>query len=143
MGNSMDYLSRPRGVTRILIRGRQEDLPGGPLLLLPSIFPSIRVLSNESTLCIRWLKYWSFSISPSSEYSGLIFFRIALFCSPCRPRNSQESSPTPQFKSINTSVLSLLYGPVLTSVHDYWKKHSLDFMALCWQSDVSAFKHTV
>ena len=132
MGNSMDYLSRPRGVTRILIRGRQEDLPGGPLLLLPSIFPSIRVLSNESTLCIRWLKYWSFSISPSSEYSGLIFFRIALFCSPCRPRNSQESSPTPQFESIN----SLVHIP---SLRDYWKNCSFDYMDLCWQSDVSTF----
>ena len=47
-----------------------------PLLLLPSIFPSIRVFSNESALCIRWPKYWSFGISPSNEYSGLIFFRI-------------------------------------------------------------------
>ena len=139
MGNSMDYLSRPRGVTRILIRGRQEDLPGGPLLLLPSIFPSIRVLSNESTLCIRWLKYWSFSISPSSEYSGLIFFRIALFCSPCRPRNSQESSPTPQFENINSSALSLLYDPTLKTIYVYWKNHSFDYTDLCQQSSVSAF----
>ena len=50
-----------------------------PLLLLPSVFPSIRVFSSESTLCIRWPKYWSFSISPSNEYSGLISFRIDLF----------------------------------------------------------------
>ena len=50
-----------------------------PLLLLPSVFPSIRVFSNESVLCIRWLKYWSFSISPSNEYSGLISFRIDWF----------------------------------------------------------------
>ena len=50
-----------------------------PLLHLPSIFPSIRVFSKESVLCIRWPKYWSFSISPSSEYSGLISFRIDLF----------------------------------------------------------------
>ena len=49
------------------------------LLLLPSVFPSIRVFSNESVLCIRWLKYWSFSISPSNEYSGLISFRIDWF----------------------------------------------------------------
>ena len=47
-----------------------------PLLLLPSFFPSIRVFSNESVLCIRWPKYWSFSVSPCNEYSGLIFFRI-------------------------------------------------------------------
>ena len=62
-----------------------------PLHLLPSIFPSIRVFSNESVLPIRWPKYWSFSfsISPSNEYSGLISFRIG---SPCYPRDSQESS---------------------------------------------------
>ena len=75
------------------------------LLLLPSIFPSIRVFANESALRIRWPKYWSFSISPSNEYSGLISFRIQ-----CSPRDSSESSPTPQFKSINSSVLSFLYG---------------------------------
>ena len=71
-----------------------------PLLLLPLIFPSIRVFSKESALRIRWPKYWdfSFSISPSNEYSGLISFRIAWF-DLCSPRDSQESSPTPQFKS--------------------------------------------
>ena len=75
-----------------------------PLLLLPLVFPSIRVFSNESVLCIRWPKYWSIrlNISPSNEYSGLISFRI----SPCCPRDSQESS-TRQFKSINSSVLRL------------------------------------
>ena len=55
------------------------------------------------------------------------------------PRNSQESSPTPQFKSINSSALSFLYSPTLTSIHDYWKNHSLDYTDLCWQSNVSAF----
>ena len=79
------------------------------LLLLPSIFPSIRVFSNESVLHIRWPKDWSFSfsISPSNEYSGLISFR-RLVGSPCSPRDSQESSPTPQFKSINSLALSFL-----------------------------------
>ena len=84
-----------------------------PLLLLPPIPPSIRVFSNESALCIRWPKYWSFSfsISSSNEYSGLISFRLDwLDGSPCSPRDSQESSLTPQFKSINSSVLSLLYS---------------------------------
>ena len=93
-----------------------------PLILLPSIFPSIRVFSNESVLCIRWPKYCSvsFSISLSSEYSGLISFRmdwVDLLA-------VQESSPTPQFKSINSSALSFLCGPTLTSVHNYWKNHS-------------------
>ena len=80
-----------------------------PLLLLPSIFPSIRVFSNKSALCIRWPKYWSFcfSISPSNEYAGLISlidWRIQdwLVWSPYSPRDSQNSSPTPQFISINS-----------------------------------------
>ena len=93
------------------------------LLLLPSVFPSIRIFSSESVLCIR---YWSFSISPSNEYSGLISFRIDLVGSPYSPRDSQESSSTPQFKSINSLALSLLYGPTLTSMYDYWKNHSFD-----------------
>ena len=197
------------------------------LLLLSSIFPDIMVFTNESALPIRWPKYWSFSfnISPSNEYSGLISFQFSsvqlLSCvrlcnpmnrstpglpvhhklpeftrthihwagdaiqpshplsspfppapnpsqhqslfqwvssshevakvlefqlqhhclqrnprayllhnglvgSPCSPRDSQESSPTPQFKSINSSVLSLLHSPTLTSIHDHRKNHSLD-----------------
>ena len=74
-----------------------------PLLLLTSIFPSIRVFSNESVLHIRWPKYCSFrfSISPSNEYSGLISFRIDWL--DLLARDSQESSPTPQFKNINSS----------------------------------------
>ena len=57
----------------------------------------------------------------------------------CSPRDSQESSPTPQFKGINSSVLSFLYSPIFTFIHDYWKNHSLDWTNLCWQSNVSAF----
>ena len=78
--------------------------------------------SNGSVLCIRWPKHWSssFSISPSSEYSGLISFRMD-WLDACSPRDSQEFSPTPQFKSISSSVLNFLYGPTLTSIHDYWK----------------------
>ena len=85
-----------------------------PLLLRPSILPSIRAFSNESALRIRWPEYWcfSFSISPSSEYSELISFTIDWFDS----RDSQDSSPTPQFKSISSLVLSLLYGPTVTSM---------------------------
>ena len=99
-----------------------------PCLLLPSIFPSIRVFSNESALHIRRPKYWSFSfnISPSNEYSGLNSFGMDWFGSLCSPRDSQESPPTPQFKSINSSALSFLHSPTLTSIHDYWKNHRLD-----------------
>ena len=99
-----------------------------PVLLLPSIFPSIRLFPNESALCIRWPKYWSFSfnISLSNEHPGLISFRTDLVGSPCSPWDSQESSPIPQSKSINSSVLSYLYSPTLTSIHDHWKNYSLD-----------------
>ena len=90
------------------------------LLFLPSIFPSIRVFSNDSALHIRWPKCWSFSfnISPSNEHSGLIsWFDLAV-------QGTQESSLASQFESINSSVLSLLYGPTLTSVRDsyFFKK---------------------
>ena len=98
-----------------------------PLLLLPSIFPSIRVFSNESVLLIRWPKYWSFSfsISPSNEYSGLISFRIDLF-GLLAAQGTLKSSPATQFESISSLAISLLYGPTLTSIHDYWKNHSFD-----------------
>ena len=96
---------------------------GRPLLLLPPIPPSIRVFANESTLLMRWPKYWSFSFSiiPSKEIPGLIF-QNGLIGSPCSPRVSQESSPTTQFKSINSLALSLLHSPTLTSIHDHRKK---------------------
>ena len=94
-----------------------------PLLLLPSIFPSIRVLSNESALHIRLPKYWSFSfiVSPSDDYSGLISFRmdwLDLFV----VQGTLESSPTPQFKSISSLVLGFLYSPTFTSIHDLLEK---------------------
>ena len=95
-----------------------------PFLLLPQILPSSRLFSNESALLMRWPKYWSFSFSiiPSKEIPGLISFRMDLL----DHLAVQESSPTPQFKSINSSALSFLHSPTLTSIHDYWKNHSLD-----------------
>ena len=100
-----------------------------PLLLLPPIPPSIRVFSNESTLCMRWLKYWSFSFSiiPSKEIPGLISFRMDWLDLLCGPRDSQESSPTLQFKSINSSALSFLHSPTQYSINEtkrreYFKK---------------------
>ena len=86
-----------------------------PFLLLPSIFPNIRVFSNELVVCIRWPKYCSFSISPSNEYSGLISFRINWF-DLLAVQEIDKSSPTPQFKSINSLVLSLVYDPALTFI---------------------------
>ena len=121
-----------------------------PLLLLPSIFPSIRVFSNESALRIRRPKYWNFSfnISPFNELPGVISFRkewldlllpisiqgwfplglIGLIS--FQSKGSQESFPAPQFKSISSSAFSLLYHWTLTSAHDYWKNHSFDYNGL-------------
>ena len=98
-----------------------------PLLLLPPIPPSITVFSNESTLHVRWPKYWSFSFSiiPSKEHPGLIPFRMD-WLDLLAVQGTLKSSPTPQFKNINSLVLSFLYSPTLTSIHDYWKNHSLD-----------------
>ena len=90
------------------------------LLLRPSIFPSIRFFSNESVLHIKQPKYWSFSfsLSPSNECSELFSFRIDWFDLLAVQGTLKESSLTPQFKSINSSMLSFLYGPTLTSIHD-------------------------
>ena len=111
-----------------------------PLLFLPSILFSIRISSNELALGIRWPKYWRFSLSNShsKKYSGLISFRTDWF-DVLAVQGTLKSSPTPQFKSIDSSALSLLYGPTLTSVHGYWKNHNFDYMDLCWQSDIFAF----
>ena len=94
-----------------------------PLFLQPSNFPSIMVFSNESALHIRWPKYWSFSvsISHSNEHSGLISFWIYgldLLAAQGTPKNLLQHH--------NSLVLSLLYGPTVTSIHDYWKNHSFD-----------------
>ena len=95
-----------------------------PLLLLLSVFPSNRVFFNESSLFIRWSKYWSFSISPSKEYSVLISFRIDWF--------DLLASLAPQFESISSLALSLLYGLTFTCIHYYWKNHGFDYTELCW-----------
>ena len=101
-----------------------------PLLLLPSIFPSFRVFSNESALHSGWPKYWSFSISPSNEYSGLISFRIGLFdlLAVQGTLNSllQHHSSKAAVQKFNSSALSFLHSPTLTSIRDHWKNHSLD-----------------
>ena len=116
-----------------------------PLLLLPPIPPSIRVFSNESTLCMRWpkvlefqLQHHSFQRNPRAD-----LLQNGLVASPCSPRDSQESSLTPHFKSSNSSALSFLHSPTLTSIYDHWKNHSLDYTDLCWQSNVSAFEYAI
>ena len=100
-----------------------HPLSPSPFVLLPSIFPSIRVFSNETALPIRWPKYWNFSfiISPSNEYLGWFPLRLTgliSLLSKGLSSTSQGTSPAPQFKSISSLALSLLYGPTLTSIHD-------------------------
>ena len=112
-----------------------------PLLLLPSIFPSTRVFSNELALLIRWAKYWrfSFNISPSKEYSVLISFRIDWF-DILAVQGTLNSLLQPQISK--TSILwdSVFFMVQLSSsMHDYWKNHTFDYTDLCWQNNVSAF----
>ena len=104
------------------------------LLLLPSVFPCIRVFSSVLAFRIKWPKDWSFrfNISPSNEYLGLISFWIDWSDLPA-VQGTLKSSPAPQFKSINSLVLSLLYSPTRTSVHDYWKNHSFEYTDLSRQ----------
>ena len=118
----------------------QPSHPLSSRLFLASVFPSTRVFSNKSSLCIRWPKYWSFSfsISPSNENSGLISFRMD-WLDLLAVQGTSPTSPTPQFKSINSSALSLLYGPTLISIRDHWQNHSFDYTDFCQQSNVSSF----
>ena len=108
------------------------------LLLLPSVFLGIRVFCSELALPIRWPKYWSFSINPSSEYSGLVSSRIDWF----DLLAVQGTLKSLLQHNLNPSVLwhsAFFYGPTLTSIHNYWKNHSFDYTDLCWQRDGSAF----
>ena len=97
-----------------------------PLLLLPSIFPSIRVFSNKLALHIKWPKYWSFSISPSNEYSELISFRIDWFDLLAVQVTLKSLIQHHSWKESILLTFSLLYGSTVTSIHDYWKSHSSD-----------------
>ena len=118
--------SLPKILSTELVMPSNHLILSHPLLLLLLIFPSIRVFSIELAVCIRWPKYWSFSfsISPSNEHRGLISFRMDWL--DLLTVQGTLQSPTPQFKSINSLVLSFLYSPTLTSIHDYWKNYRLD-----------------
>ena len=113
-----------------------------PFLLLPSIFPSIKVFSNELALRIRWPKYWSFSFSigPSIEYPGMISFgmdQLDLLAAQGTLKSLlQHHSAKASILRHSAFSTVLLSHP---SIHDYWKNHSLDQTDLCWQSNVSGF----
>ena len=105
--------------------------PLPPLLLLPTVFPSIRVFSIEWALHIRWLKYWNFSISPSNEYSGLIYFRIDWF-DLLAVQGTLKSLL--QHRNLKASVLrhsAFFIIQLFTYICDCWKNHSFDYMDLC------------
>ena len=110
-----------------------------PLLLLPPIPPSISVFSNESTLRMRWPECWSFSfsISPSNEYPGLISFKMDWY--DLLAVQGTLKSLLQHHTSKASRNLSFLHCPTITSICDHWKNHSLDKMDLCWQCNVSAF----
>ena len=122
-------ITNPRSLPKLM--SIEPVMPSNHLILcrlllpLPSVFPSIRVFSNESVLRIRGPKYWSFSfsISPPNEYSELISFRTD-WSDLLAVQGTLKSLL--QFKSISSSALSFLYSPALTSIHDYWKNHSFD-----------------
>ena len=120
----------------------QPAHPLMPSLLLLSVFPSMRDFPDESSVCIRWPKYWSFSlsISPSGEYSGSFSLKIGL--TSLLSNGLSVSSPALQFKGINSLAFCLVFGTALTTVLDHWEDLALT-MDLCHQSNISALQHTV
>ena len=120
----------------------ESVMPSNHLILchphhLPSMFPSIKFFSNELALHLRWPEYWSFSVSPSNEYSGLISFRIDWF-GLLAVQGTLKSLL--QCHSSKASILwCSAFLTVQLSICDYWKKHSFDYTDLCWQNDVSTF----
>ena len=107
----------------------------------PSIFPGIRVFSNESVLCIRWPKYWSFShsVRPSNEYSELISFRIDWLDLLAVQGTLKSLLQHHSSKALILRHSAFFYSSPLTSIYDYWKNQSFDSIDFCWQSNVSAF----
>ena len=111
-------------------------LYSGILFLLPSIFPSIRVFSNESALCIRWPKYWSFSFStsPSNEQSGLISLKTN-WLDLLAVQGTLKSLLRHHSSKASIFGISLLYSPTLIPIHDYWKNQSFDYMNLYYVAE--------
>ena len=133
ISHEVQHARLPCPSSLLKLMSKESVMPSNHLILchpflLPSIFSSIRVFSNESALRIRWPQYWSFSfrISPSNEYSGLISFRIDWFDLLAVRKTLKSLLQHHSSKAISFWELSLLYSPILTSIHDYWKNHSLD-----------------
>ena len=124
-------ITNSRGLPKLMFI--ESVMPSNHLILchllhfLPSIFPSIRIFSNESVLCISWPKYWSFSfsISPSNEYSGLMLFRMDWLDFPAL-QGTLKSLLQHHSSKVPILQCSAFFTVQLTSIHDYWKNHSLD-----------------
>ena len=136
--------SRSLAISQSLLKLSQSSPPTISSSAAPSL-PAFNLSQHQGLF--RWVsslhqvaKYWSFSfsISPSNKYSGLISFRMD-WLDLLAVQDSQESSPIPQFKSTCSSALNFLYSLTFTSIHDYWKNYSFDYTNLHWQSNVSAF----
>ena len=115
--------------------------PSHPLWLpspLPSVFPSIGVFSNESALCIRWTEYWALASVLAMNIRGWFPFGSTGLISLQSKELSRVFSST-IIRNYQFFGIQSFYGPILTSIRDYWKNHSFDYMDLCWESDVSAF----
>ena len=110
-----------------------------PLLLPPSIFPSIRIFTKWVSSSHQVAKILELQHQSFQWLSRVDILEDWLVWSACSPTDSQESSPTPQFKRTNSSALSLLYSSTFTCIYGYWKNHSFDYTDLCQQSDVFAF----
>ena len=139
------FLSFTNSQSLLKLRSIEPTMPSNhlilchSLLLLPSICPSIRVFF-KSLLFASGGQSIGNSVSASVLPMNIQgWFPLGWLVCSCSPRDSRESSPVPQFKSMNSLALSLLYGPTLASVHDYWKNHNFDYSDLCQQCDVSAF----
>ena len=125
----------------------------GHPIILSSVVPfsfCLQSFSASGSFLMSWLFASSSQSIGASALTSVLSMNIqgwfpldCLVWYPCWPKNSQESSPTPQFKSINSSALSLLYGRTLTSIHGYWKNHSFDYTNLGQQSNVSAFEYAI
>ena len=109
-----------------------------PLLLLPSVFPRIRVFSSELAPHVRWPEYWSFSIHPSSEYPGLISFRMDWF-DLLAVQGTLKSLLQPHSLKASIFQHSAFFMVQLLHIHEYWKNHSFDYTDLCWQSNIFRF----
>ena len=140
-----NFQSLPKVMSIELVMPSNHLILCCPLLLLPSIFPSIRLFSNESAFHIRWPKYWnfSFSISPSNEYLGLISFRMDWLDLLAVQGTLKSLLQRQSSKGINSSALRFLHSSTLTSIHDHRKNHSLDQTDLSRQSNVSAFEYAI